>query len=218
MAALHCSIFHNYRCDRSRIYHHLSGDGVIVLNDTSVHTVRIIINDAYLNSSTLEFKLQYDDNLAKLVPPHVPHAQYNPNFVNTLDQDDFELYLPETVLCDTIQPVYSRSETGLKDAVSANHIFCDASIPPGDYFSVRIRPNKSFPSIWGNKVLIKNVYGKRTTVKKAEWQNEWLAAEFDDFGSYQAFVDVDPPAINAPGRGDTIDLSGACKNCIYPNG
>ena len=203
--------------DNCHIYHHINGDGVIMLNDTAVHSIRILVKDAYLNATALDFKLQYDESLAKSVTPHIPHSQLAPNVVNTIVKEDFEMNFPVTSLYDTIQPVYTRTESaGEDDAISPNHIFCDASIPPADYFTVKIKPTKSFPSIWGNKVVIKNNYGKRTSVRKADWQNEWLTARFNDFGSYQAFADTEPPAINAPGRGDTIDLSGAARLVLTP--
>src|SRR5262249_35801946 len=63
----------------------------------------------------------------------------------------------------------------------------------------------------------KNMFGSRSVVKKAEWQSGWLAATFDDFGTFQAFADIEPPQINAPGRGDTIDLSPASRIVFYPS-
>jgi hypothetical protein len=47
-------------------------------------------------------------------------------------------------------------------------------------------------------------------VRKAEWSNGWVTAEFNDFGNFQAFIDRVPPEINDPGKkgkGDTIDMS-----------
>lgn len=201
--------------DKSRVYHHITGDGVLDLTDNAIHTVRIEVKDANMNSSTLSFQIQRDDNLS--VPGHPFHEQFAPDKINVLAKNDFELTLPATVLYDTIQPVYSEAETNAEDAVSAVHRFCDASIPPGDYFPVHIKPNRSFPSIWGDKIVIKNVYGSKSTVRKAEWQNGWLTAGFDDFGTYQAFADVQAPVVNLGGRGDTIDLSGAPKITFRPS-
>jgi len=169
-----------------------------------------------MNTSVLSFQIQFDENLATTDTPFMQRQLFSPNFVNTLEKDDFELYLPENSLYDTIQPVYAATPIYTEDAVSVNHHFSDASIPAGDYFSVRIKPDKSFPSIWGDKLVIKNVYGSRSTVRKAEWQNGWLAAKFDDFGTFQAFADIYPPMILPPGRGDTIDLSAASRIVLKP--
>jgi len=202
--------------DKSRVYNHINGNGILELNDASVHNVRIEVRDAYMNTSVLSFQIQFDENLATTATPFMQRQLFSPNFVNTLEKDDFELYLPENSLYDTIQPVYAATPIYTEDAVSVTHHFSDASIPSGDYFSVRIKPDKSFPSIWGDKLVIKNVYGSRSTVKKAEWQNGWLAAKFDDFGTFQAFADIYPPVILPPGRGDTIDLSAASRIVLKP--
>ncbi|MGC4037949.1 MAG: M23 family metallopeptidase [Chitinophagaceae bacterium] len=202
--------------DHSRVYHHISGDGVVELNDNAVHSVRIEVRDANMNLSTLSFQVQHDDALVNAVAAHIPHEQFVPNQRNNLRKNDFEMDLPPTALYDTISPVYSETESGETDVVSAVHRFNDASIPPGDYFAVRIKPNKSFPAVWGDKIVIKNVYGSRSTVRKAEWQNGWLTANFDDFGTYQAYADVDAPLALPPAFGDTMDFSGSQRIMIRP--
>jgi hypothetical protein len=160
--------------------------------------------------------VQYDEALANTASSPVPYEQFSPNVVNALQKDDFEIYLAPTILYDTILPVYSANEIKIEDAVSAAHRFCDGSIPPADYFSVRIKPNTSFPSIWGDKIIIKNIYGSRSVNRKAVWQDGWLTATFNQFGTYQAFADIQPPEINAPGRGDTMDLSAASRIVLVP--
>jgi hypothetical protein len=202
--------------DKLHVYNHISGDGVLQLNDNAVHNVRIEVKDAYMNTSVLIFQVQYDEELAKAAPPPVPYQQFSPNVVNSLQKDDFEIYLPPTILYDTILPEYSANEIKSEEAVSAAHRFCDGSIPAGDYFTIRIKPNTSFPSIWGDKIVIKNTYGTRSSVKKAEWQDGWLTTSFNQFGSYQAFADIQPPEINAPGRGNEIDLSAASRIVFVP--
>ena len=49
-----------------------------------------------------------------------------------------------------------------------------------------------------DKLVIKNISGTKTFIQKAQWQNGWLAAKFRQFGTYQAFVDDEPPTVNAP--------------------
>jgi hypothetical protein len=202
--------------DKLHVYNHISGDGVLQLNDQAVHNVRIDVKDAHMNTSVLSFQVQYDDILAKSEPPPVPYQQFSPNVVNALKKDDFEIYLPPNILYDTILPEYSTNEIRSEDAVSAAYRFCDGSIPPADFFTVRIKPNTSFPSIWGDKIVIRNNYGTRSSIKKADWQDGWLTATFNQFGTYQAFADLQPPEINAPGRGDTIDLSQASRIIFVP--
>ena len=64
--------------------------------------------------------------------------------------------------------------------------------------------------------MIKNQYGNKWTVARAELKNGWIAARFRQFGTFQAFIDNEPPTINAPGTGDEIDLSGKPRIVFIP--
>jgi len=202
--------------DHSGVYHHITGDGVLELNDTAVHNVRIEVQDAYMNTSILNMQVQYDDNLSITINPHTEHQRFNPNFVSTWKVDDFELNLPGDILYDTVQPSFVRTLNPLQDAVSANFKFCDASIPAGNYFNVSMKPAIEISPLQKDRVVIRNSYGSRTSVKKAEWQNGWLTARFNTFGTYQAFLDISPPQFSFPGKGDTVDLSSASRIVFWP--
>ena len=203
--------------DHSRVYHHINGDGIIELNDTAVHNIRIEVQDAYLNTSTLNLQVQYDDNLLKAIEPHTEHQRFNPNFASTWKVDDFELDLPADILYDTIQPVLTRGINPLQGAVSSIFKFCDASIPAGNYFNVNLKPTIDISPYMKDRIVIRNSFGSRTSVKKAEWQNGWLTARFNAFGSYQAFIDTLPPQFSFPGKGDTLDLSSASRLVLSPS-
>ncbi|HEX5652956.1 MAG TPA: peptidoglycan DD-metalloendopeptidase family protein [Chitinophagaceae bacterium] len=202
--------------DRGGVYHQLEGDGVLELSDTAIHTIHIEVQDAYQNMSVLGFRLQYDDNLAKQggLPPN-PDALFVPNQVNVFEKNDFEIYLPEGCLYDSLQPVYLRKVSPASNAVSAIHQFNDASVPVHNAFSVRIRPDRTIPAEWKDKLVIQRVSRTKTT-RKASWQGQWLSARFDDFGSFQAFADLIPPTINELGKGDTVNLSPASRILFTP--
>jgi Peptidase family M23 len=201
--------------DHGGIYHAAGGDGVIELADTLPHPVRIEIRDAYQNASQLSFLLQYDDSLVKMNFRELPHQHYAPNQVNVLEKPDFEVYLPEGCLYDTILPLYYRSNTNSYYAVSALHQLNDASIPLHDDITIRIKPDKIIPDERRDKIIIQR-NGRGVSNRKAEWQGEWLAASFSDLGTFQAFADVLPPTINELGKGDTIDLSPATRIIFTP--
>jgi len=206
--------------DEGRAYSIKNSDGTIILNDTNVHSVRIEIKDIQNNFSELNFKVQLSDHLALLLH-YPPHKQFSPNYVNVFEQDDFEAYLPENCLYDSIQPVFYRKDQKVLNSVSSQFQFCDPSIPFHDKINIRIRPNVAIPGELKNKIVIKNANRKNESYKKAEWQKDpiaigWLATSFNEFGSYQAFIDSEPPTINDPGNGDTIDLSSAKNIIFYP--
>lgn len=202
--------------DRGGIYHLAAGDGVIELTDTLPHAIRVEIKDAYKNVSQLSFLLQYDDSLAKRSFKEILHQHFAPNQVNVLEKPDFEVYLPEGCLYDTIQPLYYRSNTNSFYAVSGLHQLNDASLPLHDDIKIRIKPDKIVPAERRDKIIIQR-NGRGVSNRKAEWQGEWLAASFGDLGTFQAFADMLPPTINELGKGDTIDLSPATRIIFTPS-
>jgi hypothetical protein len=203
--------------DKGRAYRLKTGDGSIHLNDINVHSIKIEIEDAKGNASMLNFKIQFNDSLSPLA--NIPHKTFAPNYVNVFEQNDFELYVKENCLYDTIQPVFYRFNQTESNAVSSRFQFCDASIPVHDEINIRIKPNVAIAKELENKIFIKRTEGRNTNYRKATWQKDpisggWLASSFNDFGSFQAFVDNVPPTINELGNGDTVDLSRS-KNIVF---
>jgi len=199
--------------DRGRVYKLKNTDGTITLEDTNIHSIKIEIFDAKQNISLLYFNIQHNDHLATLIN-HPSHKYFAPNFVNVFEKNDFELYLPEYSLYDSIQPVYYRTDPAGTDDVSATFHFSDASIPVHGQIDIRINPIINVPEVLKNKLVIQQTDEGNTTYRKAAWQKDWLAASFNEFGSYKAFIDSTPPTINEWKGADTIDLS-ASKNIVF---
>jgi hypothetical protein len=218
--------------DHGPVYKKINSDGVINLQDTNVHAIRIEVKDAYSNASQLNFAIQYNDNPGKLIAASPDsyrnkNTQQNfaPNNVNVLEKPDFEMYLPEFCLYDTIQSFYFRSNSTLQNAVTASHQVNDASIPVHGDLTVRIKPTKQMPNEWKDKIVVQRSYRNNNSVRKAEWQgnadDQWLSAKSDGFGTFQAFADLESPSINEPdsyrgGNGDTINLSPASRIIFQP--
>jgi murein DD-endopeptidase MepM/ murein hydrolase activator NlpD len=199
--------------DHGGAYYASTDDGIIFLEDTSVHEILIEVMDAYDNVTSLKFLIQYTGNGLTVQQPQ--QDVFLPNQVNVLEKPGFEAYLPENALYDAAPQVYYRSGSNANYAVSDIHRINDESIPVHGEMTVRIRPDKPIPAEWKNKLVIQQT-GRRRTVRKAESQGEWLSAKFGDFGSFQAFADVVSPGINQLGRGDTVNLSPAKRIVFTP--
>ncbi|HEY1871295.1 MAG TPA: M23 family peptidase, partial [Chitinophagaceae bacterium] len=122
----------------------------------------------------------------------------------------------EDCLYDSIQPVFSRNNQDVTAAVSSEFQFLDPSIPLHDKMNVRIKPNAPIAEDQKGKIIIRRVDKKGTSYRNAEWQKGWLAAAFNEFGSFQAVVDNVPPTVNELGLGDTVDLSPSKSIIFYP--
>lgn len=200
--------------DQSRVYKIMGGDGVLRLTDTLVHEISIEVRDAYQNISVLNFLLQYVDSLAVPGPANLQPA-FIPNEVNILEAPNFEAYLPEGCIYDTVEYTYFHETNASEYALSRQHRLHDESVPLHGEMSIRIKPERSIPQEWMNKLVVQR-NGKSRSVRKAFFENGWLTAKFGDFGIFQAFVDLEPPTVNKLGKGDTINLSAAKRIVFTP--
>lgn len=175
-------------------YDTFGGDGVVHLRDNEPHAVLIEVQDANMNTTRIPFTVQYN---GALTPASLATAdQFLPNNVNVFEQDDFQLVTSEKALYDAVNVSYSSTSNSAANAVSPLHGFLSAAIPSHDSVVVRIKPSAAIAGEGKDRVVIKNVSGKKTFVEKAAWQKGWLMAKFRQFGTYQAFVDNVPPRVN----------------------
>ena len=195
--------------ENSNVYQEIDGNGIIELKDTLEHKVRIEVMDANDNLSELFIKIQYKDSLARFIKKTISTQQkFIPNQVNILEQKDFEVYLPEKSLFDTVSSIYYFQNQFLPGSVSANHHLNDPSIPLYENIVIRIKPTVTIPGYQMNNIVIKREWKGNYSVKKAVWQNGWVSATFGDFGNFQAFIDQEPPKIEPPVKQkDTLDFS-----------
>lgn len=202
--------------DNGAAYHVIKNDGVIHLADTTIRNVSIDVKDAHGNTSQINFGIQYSDSLAQQIMKYRNPAQrFAPNMVSVLEKPDFELFIGESCLYDTVQSVYFRNNAVVTTIVSGIHQVNDGSFPVHDDLTVRIKPTKQIPVEWKDKLLIQKT-SKGSTIRKAEWQGDWVTAKFGDFGTFQVVADVTPPQLNELGRGDTINLSAASRIVFSP--
>jgi len=201
--------------DNGRAYRLKTGDGCIILNDTNVHAIRIEIGDVKQNVSELGFQIKRIDSVVPSVT-RIAHESFPPGNVNIFEQNDFELYLDEDCLYDSIQPTFERADQQGPDAISSSYRFSEAAIPLHGEVNIRIKPNVGIPEELTEKIVIKRTNGKGDGYRKAKWQKGWVSAKFGDFGSFQAFIDTTPPFVNSLGSTDTIDLSPSNRIVFYP--
>jgi murein DD-endopeptidase MepM/ murein hydrolase activator NlpD len=198
------------------VYEEMDGTGIIELNDTLVHDVRIEIYDAYENASTLAFQIQYSEALNKAIKP-TGRKILIPNQVNIIEEKDFEVYMPEDCLYDSVPVAIYQQDVYPAGSVTAQHRFGDPVYPLHSAFSVRIKPTKPVNDDLKSKLMILKEWKGGRSIRKAEWKNGWIAASFDNMGIFQAFVDTTAPSINAPAKvKDTLDLSPLSRIVFTP--
>ncbi len=202
--------------DRGPVYKHYGGNGTIILPDTGKHKVRIEIKDAYQNSVDLGFLIQYDESLPGQMVHSLAHSHFSPGHVNVFEKTDFEAYIPEECLYDTVPVFYYNNSKRGAGSLSLEHALNNPSIPVHNSFTVRVKPTDKLPGKWNDKVILQREYGGSRSVRKAKVENGFLVADFDDFGNFQAFLDLEPPSLNDLGKDDTINLSASSRIVFQP--
>jgi hypothetical protein len=202
------------------VYQEITGNGIIELNDTSAHSISIDVFDTEENLITLRFQIQYSDSLAKKIKRTTYGRLLIPNQVNIIEEKDFEVYMPENCLYDSIPFSYYQQNVFSAGAVTAQHKFGDRVYPIHSAFSVRIKATKAVSDDLKSKLVMVKTWNGERSIRKAELKNSWISASFDNLGFFQAFVDTIAPVINAPAKPikgkDTLDLSPLTRIVFTP--
>jgi hypothetical protein len=195
------------------IYRNLkSSGGVIDVSDGAVHSIRIEVKDAYLNTSALEFRVQYKPGAAPAQPAASTNSpMFYPLMLDGFEREDCEFFIGERCLYDSVHIRYSRSASANAKAVSALHSIGASYIPLQEAFLIRIRPSRPLTPAEQQKTIMLWSSGTKKDVQKVEWQNNWASARFRDFGNYQLVVDDEPPSILPVGFTDGADLGKAAR-------
>ncbi|MBL7731412.1 MAG: M23 family metallopeptidase [Chitinophagaceae bacterium] len=201
--------------DNGVAYKIIKNDGVIHLQDTLLHYLAVEVKDASGNTTWLNFAIRYSDSLAALLPARSYVQQLPAQQENRLEKPDFKMFLPAGCVYDSVPAYYYREEAGAYNAVTAKHQVNDPSYPVHDDFTVQLKPTKTIPAEWKDKLLMVKS-GKGNTIRKTTLTNGWLSAVFGDFGSFQAFADITPPGVNGLGKGDTVNLSASSRIVFTP--
>ena len=198
--------------DHGGVYYNLGANAIINLYDTLAHDVKIMVGDANGNSSTINFTIKNNGFQA----PVQRSYEWQPNQLNRIFKYDFEAYLPIYTLYDKMNNGYTRRPGTASNSVSGVHKLGENNLPAHTNFEVRIKPDKTISYENKNKVIIRRTTGTRKENRKAEWNGEWMTAQFRDFGTFEAFVDNTPPSVNSLGSGEVVNLNKASRISFTP--
>ncbi|MBO9563372.1 MAG: M23 family metallopeptidase [Niastella sp.] len=191
------------------IYKQVKGNGVIDISDGGVHKVHIVVKDAYGNTATLDYSVQY--NGVPVAPVVNDAKMFYPFMLDGFESEGCEFYIGERCLYDSVHIRHSESTNTHPQGVSAVHTIGASSIPLQEAFLVRIQPSRPLSVNEQQRTLMQWTSGSRNDVQRVEWKNGWASARFRDFGSFRLVTDDVPPQINTPGLTDGANLSKASR-------
>jgi murein DD-endopeptidase MepM/ murein hydrolase activator NlpD len=212
-------------------------DGVIDLSDGTIHTIRIAVSDAYGNSTSLRFQVQFKGiaampagqeasvnapvegvpaNGVTFPPMAPPPKMFYPGMLDGYETASCAFYLGERSLYDSVHISYRLSANAgsgisLPDAVSAVHTIGAPWIPLQDSLLVRIKPNLDLLNLQKDKVVMVCFNGGKKNVQRPVWQGGWASARFREFGNFQLVDDKMPPVITPVGLLEGANLHNAAR-------
>jgi hypothetical protein len=191
------------------VYKTTNGDGVIVMNDTAIHKIRLEVKDANGNTSIVKFDIKRNINFTE--PQKKDQGNYyqqqvfHPGLINIFENDGIRFYLPQNCLYDSMHFQYNET-TGKKGyAVYQLH---NTSVPLHSYFPISIKAATALP----NKMVMHRFANGRNDYARAEpekyrEETDWYKAAFRDFGSFELMIDTIAPNITPIGFRNGMNCS-----------
>ncbi len=182
-------------------------DGVISIEDSEVHKVKIVVKDVAGNTSTLVFNCRWNGANEKitemanvvLMPPGKP---------NNFETNDFKVIFSKDAFYDTMPFFHSKELVNDAKAVSLLHHVADYTLPVHDSFSVQIKPTVYLPENLRDRIVVHLQSNKRTEVEKGVWIDGMVQAKFKYFGNVMLLLDTIAPKITPSGWVNGGSLSG----------
>ncbi len=190
--------------------------GDVFLQDFNVHDVRIEVLDAHGNKSVVSFKLKRSGAMKELSGSSLGIPSVIPGEVSVFESERFEAMIDEDGVYDKIPITYREQNVPAANAVSGVHSFIGDDLPIHNYVTVRIQPNTDLSEQEKNCLIVQRDNDGRGENVKGKWESGWVSAKFDDFGSYQLFVDKTPPSINNLGSATVVNLKAQRRIVFQP--
>ncbi len=191
------------------VYKKFNGDGVINIEDDSTHKMKIVVKDAFGNTSVLQFAVQRNAKIRETkVEDSVGYFQpraFHPGFINIFENATIRFYLPQNCLYDSMRFQYNETPDKTGYPVYQLH---NTRVPLQRIFPISIKAITPLP----NKMVMHRFANGKNDFAKAEPENYrdetgWYKASFREFGSFELMVDTVAPNINPIGFKDGMNCS-----------
>ncbi|WP_158266897.1 M23 family metallopeptidase [Chitinophaga niastensis] len=189
------------------IYHDLKGDGTINLADGTIHDVKLLVKDAYGNTSTVKFALQQTGSDA--ADKTCANAMY-PDSRNIFENNQVEFYLDEQALYDKICFNYLETPATSAKAYSNTYRLHTPLVPVHDFFALRMRPSRNIPDYLQPRIVMVRE-GLGSSVSGTTLENGWYKGTFREFGNFHLEVDTTAPKVTPLGIKPGANLAKATK-------
>ena len=195
------------------IYKSNNTDGVILLEDTSIHSIKVLVADANGNNSTLEFSVKRNADVEDIIPVNKT-VIFHPGYINVFENFNICFYLPENCIYDSFHFKYNEIVPARGGTIYQLH---NTSVPLQTYFPVMIKAEYTTKDT--GRIIMKRFSGSKEDYKKAFYENGWYRSAFREFGNFQLLVDSIPPSVVPIGFRDGMNTTrlGRIKFAVVDN-
>ena len=174
------------------VYKTTYGDGVIAIDDDSIHKIKMEVKDAYGNTSVVQFDVKRSANFTATKSEDAA-TWFHPGYINVFENSNISFYLPEISLYDSFRFLYNEITPNTGFTIYQLH---NTNVPVQGYFPITIKA----ATAWPNKMVMHRFANGKDDYKKAEpvsygKEPGWYRASFREFGSFQLMIDTVPPTI-----------------------
>lgn len=188
--------------------------GIISLQDEDIHTIEIVLKDAKGNTSRLTTKVQLGKVSEKI--PQMANVVL-PNSGKTITTDHAEISFSKNAMYDAVNFSMYEKNSDDENTVSNTIVLQNPYLPVHDYYTLKIKPNRSLSREEKDKVVTLFNYGSDKDAVKAKWNGDQAEAQFNRLGTAELILDNSSPSVSpnwkegAVVNGSTLRLKGSTK-------
>lgn len=180
------------------VYQNMLADGVVDISDGRVHQLRIVMKDAWGNTSSIKHSVQY--KAATTAAPCKGVFKAGQTNLYKHFTGNMYLHMPETTLYDAV--CCSIRESLQPARLSNLFQILSAGIPAHDYFELGIKLNREIPLslreklVFVHKIPKANLPGSNSQDAQAvKWDKGYAVGKVRSFGMYSVDIDTTAPKI-----------------------
>ncbi|RXK80783.1 peptidoglycan DD-metalloendopeptidase family protein [Filimonas effusa] len=174
--------------------------GVIRLNDTLIHTIRILIKDVAGNASVIQFRARYDASLQNNLFFTMNSIALPPNQPNTVGSTSVKATFGANAFYDMVPFVLGETGPAPWPAASVTAQLHQPTVPVHDNYTVQLALKDNNMAAYADRLVMQLQNNRYGMVKKADKTPEgWYKASFRNLGKVQLLADTIPPVIKTIG-------------------
>lgn len=186
------------------MYDRSAGNGMVSAVDSLRHEVSIIVRDAYLNESVLEFTVRH-----RPLPPVEPPPRdriFHWDSPNEFSAEGIRINLPADILYRDLAFKYSLSD-GHGKYLSDIHSVADPAVPVHSPYDLALEAHPMHDTLRDKAVIVSLDDDGIPAYAGGEWEGNWLVCSPNSFGRFAVSLDTTGPSIDQEDPDPQNDLS-----------